>query len=306
MGRVWSRLRLTVDGEKLFVLRGHEGELLNAIFNPDGTRVLTTSSDKTARIWDAVSGRELAVLRGHQDRLVSAVFSPDGTRVLTTSDKTARIWDTASGRQLTALRRDQDRVLSAAFASNSARALTTSDNTVRVWDIMSGRELAVLNGHQGTVISADLSPDGTLVITASEDKTVRLWDHARQLTLAVFREPNLEWGSASIFSPDGTRVLTVARKLLDETSRIWRVLTFLTTQALVDDAKAVVPSCLTDAERERAYLDPTPPIWCIEMNKPPYDTQVWKDWLKYERTNFSPPLPDTQGRHEFSSAQKGF
>jgi WD40 repeat protein len=65
-----------------------------AKFDPEESRVVTTSFDGTARIWDAASGKEIAALRGHNSTVNSASFSPDGRRVLTaSSDKTARIWD---------------------------------------------------------------------------------------------------------------------------------------------------------------------------------------------------------------------
>ena len=60
---------------------------------PDGTRIVTASFDKTARIWDATTGAQLAVLRGHDSGVNGAMYSPDGTRIVTASDdKTARIW----------------------------------------------------------------------------------------------------------------------------------------------------------------------------------------------------------------------
>ena len=40
---------------------------MSAAFSPDGTRIVTASDDKTARIWDAATGKEIAVLRGHDD-----------------------------------------------------------------------------------------------------------------------------------------------------------------------------------------------------------------------------------------------
>ena len=40
----------------------------SAAFSPDGSRIVTASDDKTARIWDAASGKEIAVLRGHENR----------------------------------------------------------------------------------------------------------------------------------------------------------------------------------------------------------------------------------------------
>jgi WD40 repeat protein len=67
----------------------------SAAFSPDSRRVVTTS-DNTARIWDAESGVEVVALKGYRDRdsVWSAAFSPDGTRVVTAaSDATVRVWD---------------------------------------------------------------------------------------------------------------------------------------------------------------------------------------------------------------------
>ena len=65
--------------------------------SPDGTRILTATRDKIARIWDAASGRKLAILEGHDSWLSSAAFSPNGSRVVTTSnDGSTRLWDAAS------------------------------------------------------------------------------------------------------------------------------------------------------------------------------------------------------------------
>ena len=38
----------------------------SAVFSPDGKRILATSHDDTARVWDVTSGEELFVLRGHE------------------------------------------------------------------------------------------------------------------------------------------------------------------------------------------------------------------------------------------------
>ena len=68
------------------------------------------------------------------------------------------------------------------------------------------KELAVLRGHEGPVRSAVFSADGARVLTASEDRTARLWEAATGKDFAVLRGHEGRVVSA-LFSPDGARVL---------------------------------------------------------------------------------------------------
>ena len=60
------------------VLTGHEGEISKITFNPQGSRILTASSDKTSRLWDVESGECLQVLEGHTDEIFSCAFNYEG------------------------------------------------------------------------------------------------------------------------------------------------------------------------------------------------------------------------------------
>jgi WD40 repeat protein len=65
----------------------------SGVFSPDGRRVLTTSDDGTAKLWNPATGACVYPFAGHTYWLRSGVFSPDGRRVLTVSaDGTARLW----------------------------------------------------------------------------------------------------------------------------------------------------------------------------------------------------------------------
>jgi hypothetical protein len=81
--------------------------------------------------------------------------------------------------------------------------------------------------------------------------------------LAVLEGAAPMWDAA--FSADGERLVTASE---DGTARIWPV--FPTTQALVNQAKSLVPRCLTVDQRRRAFLELEPPGWCIAGKKWPY------------------------------------
>jgi hypothetical protein len=147
-------------------------------FSPDGTRVITASNDKTARVWNAQTGQPTVAPLEHQDVVSSAGFSPDGTRVVTASfDDTAQVWDARTGQPVGSKLQHRLTVLSAAFSPDGTRVVTASmDGTARVWDAQTGQPVGAVLPHRNSVNSAAFSADGTRVVTASEDGTARVWD----------------------------------------------------------------------------------------------------------------------------------
>jgi WD40 repeat protein len=239
-GKELKRLGKTVKVFRVSVpASGHAGYVNSVAFSPDGKKIVTSSSDKTARIWDAETGRELKKLKGHTEEVIPVAFSPDGKKVVTGSfDNTARIWDAETGRELKRLEHKgavntyafslegkqlkghTAGVYSVAFSPDGKRVVIgNQDNTVRIWDAESGKELKKLEGHTGAVQSAAFSSDGKKVVTVGFDSTARVWD-ADSDSAAFGSELDMMHGYYSAaFSPDGKKV--VMGDLGGDTASIW-------------------------------------------------------------------------------------
>jgi WD40 repeat protein len=185
-------------------------------FSPDKKKIVTTSSDGTAKILDAETQKELQKLVGHAKEACFATFSPDGKKIVTTSyDHTARIWDTESGKELQKLEGHTSVVWSAAFSADGKKVVTAGankDNTARIWDVETGKELQKLEGHTYNIDTAGFSPDGKKVVTGSRDNTVRIWD------VESGKELQKMEGWHASFSPDRKKFVTPC---MDYTARIW-------------------------------------------------------------------------------------
>ena len=81
--------------KRLKSFSGHTDFVYSIAFSPDGKRLLSGSSDRTARLWDIESGKEVAQLKGHQGVVQQAVYCHDGSLIATASSRPdqVRIYD---------------------------------------------------------------------------------------------------------------------------------------------------------------------------------------------------------------------
>ncbi|MBI4661118.1 MAG: PD40 domain-containing protein, partial [Verrucomicrobia bacterium] len=223
--RIASVLR---PAPKLRHLWFHGASVTQADFSPDGSLAVTASRDGTARVWHVETGGEVFPPLRHGHEVHYVAFSPDNSKILTCCrDGTARIWRAADGQPITPSLRHPRMVLFGEFSPDSQRVVAVSgsvrespEGEAIVWDVATAQPVFAVTNLQTR--KAYFSPDGRKLLTTHEDKTARIWDLAtgQQITPPMQHPASVREGA---FSPDGQRVLAVARDA--GVVRVWNALT---------------------------------------------------------------------------------
>jgi WD40 repeat protein len=116
-----------------------------------------------------------------------------------------------------------------------------------------------LPGHRDRIFAAAFSPDGNRIVTASADKTARLWDSARGTSIAEL-SGHTGLVNTAAFSPDGNRIVTASA---DKTARLWDATTGAPIHALSGHGEAVNSAAFSADGRRvvTASLDSYALVW---------------------------------------------
>jgi WD40 repeat protein len=194
-----------------------------AAFSPDGGLVATWGlGGGSAQLWQPSGTRLLERLRlgstGADGLVLPTALSHDGKLVATASPTNEiDVRSARDGRRLARLRGSTDFVSSLVFSQAGQIGAASHDGLVRIWRA-NGRLLHTLRGHEGRVGAVAFNPEGTLVASAGEDGTARIWRLPGGEPVEVVRDPAGGVMAAVAFSDDGEALVTGGA---DGTTRVW-------------------------------------------------------------------------------------
>jgi WD40 repeat protein len=166
---------------------GHSGWVHALAFSPDGTVLASGSGDGSLKLWNWQTGEELRTLKRQSTAITALAFSSDGkTLVSGCWDGGVNLWSMQTYRVKRSLELPSQRVNSLVF-SPDGKFLATGTDAVKLWNPRNGEELLTLGGHEaaiaaiatGTISSSSSKKPVPILVSASEDGAIQLWQFSR-------------------------------------------------------------------------------------------------------------------------------
>lgn len=207
------------------VLHGHESDVLDLAWSPDGDRLASVDAEGVVRLWDVAARRAAGPPLAHMEGETWSVdWSADGQRLAVGWEDGIRLWNLASpDSPPRPLPMTGERAVYALRFSPDGKTLAaaTADNAVLRWDSATGRlSGAPWTGPTDLITSLAWSPDGGILAAAGMDRRVWRWLAATGELLGPAPPPraHTEGVTGLAFSPDGG---TLASSSLDGTLAFW-------------------------------------------------------------------------------------
>ena len=177
---------------------GHQQEVCGLSWSPDGRMLASGGNENLLCLWDpaatqqyesssvtATSGshlRPLYTLDQHQAAVKALAWCPFQRHTLAsgggTADRTIRIWNVSNGSNVKTV--DSGSQVCALQWNEQHKELLSShgfsDNQLCLWKYPSMTKIKEFRGHTSRVLHLARSPDGSTVVSAGADETLRFWE----------------------------------------------------------------------------------------------------------------------------------
>lgn len=173
---------------KVGLLSGHSQEVCGLKWSTDTKYLASGGNDNIVNIWPTVSGNPytsgepLHVFNQHQAAVRALAWCPWQPNVLATgggtADRCIKFWNVGNGQCINSI--DSQSQVCALLWSKQYKEIISAhgyaNNQLTIWKYPSMVRQTDLHGHTARVLQMAMSPDGSTVMSAGADETLRLWN----------------------------------------------------------------------------------------------------------------------------------
>ncbi|KAF9477857.1 coatomer protein [Pholiota conissans] len=168
--------------EKVASFEAHPDYIRCLTVHPTASIVLTGSDDMTIKAWDWDKGwKNIQTYEGHTHYIMNLAFNPKDSNTFVSAclDRTVKMWSLGSSQANFTMEAHDKGVNYVDFypgADKPYLVTTGDDKTVKVWDYLSKSCVQTMEGHTNNVSFAVFHPNLPIIISGSEDGTIKIWN----------------------------------------------------------------------------------------------------------------------------------
>merc|ERR1712048_112733 len=247
-------------------LTGHNHFVSDLTISNDNTFLISSSWDKTMRLWDLRHGKCVRQFTGHNKEVMTTTFSTDNRQIFSGgADKTMNLWNTLAECKMTSStpphpQHDHRDWVSRIRYSQSTKthyyASVGWDGRLKIWTGIF-KNVASIKAHDSYINALDISRNGLYIATGGKDQVVKMWEY-HDLT-----RPYMEYKCESVVN--AVQFNTTYQWLAAATDtgiKIWDIANesqnlFAQIKITNEDGQAKAPRCISicwSANGKRIYV----------------------------------------------------
>lgn len=189
-------------GVPLKCLTGHNHFVTDLTISNDNIFVISSSWDKSMRLWDLRSGKCVRQFFGHSKEVLTTAFSQDNRQIFSGgADKQMCLWNTLAECKMTSSQTNnqhdhKDWVSKVRFSQSAKTHYYASvgwDGRLKIWSGIFKLQ-ASIKAHESYINALAIARNGMYIATGGKDQVVKIWDYVDM------KQPYMEYKCDSIIN----------------------------------------------------------------------------------------------------------